>query len=125
MEFAFFFKQHLRKPFKNGAGVQFKSLEFLLTHCWASPSFHELFGLLKTTLVLSLITPTLIKKERKTWCYRDTDFHNGEVFNARLDGVLGNLMKYLIWWLANSPWKGSWNQVTFEIPSNPCHSMIL
>jgi len=36
-------------------------------------------------------------------------------FKARLDGVLGSL----IWWLATSPWQGSWSLMIFKILSNP------
>jgi len=46
------------------------------------------------------------------------------VFQARLDGALGNPIEYLIYQLA-TVWQGGWNLMICEVPSNPNHSMIL
>jgi len=44
-----------------------------------------------------------------------------EVFKARLDGALSNLVSRKV-----SPLMvGGWNRMTFKVPSNPYHSMIL
>ena len=48
-----------------------------------------------------------------------------EVFKARLDGALGNMIQCLIEWLATLPVARGWNLVIFEVPSNPSHPMIL
>ena len=42
------------------------------------------------------------------------------VFKARLDGALS----CLIWWLTALCMAGGWNNMGFEVPSNPSHSMI-
>ena len=44
-----------------------------------------------------------------------------EVFEARLDGALGNL----VWWEVSLPMARGWNWMGFKIPSNPNHSAIL
>ena len=44
-----------------------------------------------------------------------------ETLKARLDGALDSL----IWWSATLPTAGSWNWLSFKVPSNPSHSMIL
>ena len=44
-----------------------------------------------------------------------------EVFKARLDGALGNL----VWWEVSLPRAGGWNWMDFKAPSNPNHSMSL
>ena len=43
-----------------------------------------------------------------------------EVFKARLDGALGNL----VWWEVSLPMAGGWNWMVFKVPSNPNHSII-
>ena len=49
------------------------------------------------------------------------DAPSPEVFNARLDGALGNL----VWWEVSLPMAGGWNWVIFKVPSNTNHSEIL
>jgi len=44
-----------------------------------------------------------------------------EVFKARLDGALSNL----VWWKVSLAMVGGWNWMTFEVPCNPNHSMFL
>jgi len=44
-----------------------------------------------------------------------------EVFKARLDGALSSL----VWWKMSLLMAGGWNQMTFQVPSNPYHSVIL
>jgi len=44
-----------------------------------------------------------------------------EVFKARLDGALSNL----VWWKVSLPMAGSGNKMICKDPSNPNHSMIL
>ena len=44
-----------------------------------------------------------------------------EVFEARLDGALSNL----VWWKVSLPMAGGLELVIFKVPSNPNHSMIL
>jgi len=44
-----------------------------------------------------------------------------EVFKARLDGVLSNLVS----WKVSLPMAGGLDRVIFKVPSNPNHSMIL
>ena len=44
-----------------------------------------------------------------------------EVFKARLDGALGNL----VWWEVSLPMAGGWNWVIVKVPSNPNPSVIL
>ena len=44
-----------------------------------------------------------------------------EVFKARLDGALGNL----VWWEMSLPLASGWVWMIFKVPSNPNHSMIL
>ena len=44
-----------------------------------------------------------------------------EVFKARLDGALGNL----VWWEVSLPMAGDWNWMGFNVPSSPNHSVIL
>jgi len=43
-----------------------------------------------------------------------------EAFKARLYGVLGSL----IWWVAPLLTVWTWNWMTFNVPSNPSHSVI-
>ena len=43
-----------------------------------------------------------------------------EVYEARLDGALGNL----VWWEVSLAMAGGWNQMDFKVPSNPNHSVI-
>ena len=43
------------------------------------------------------------------------------VSKARLDGALSNL----VWWEMSLLMAGGWNQMSFKVPSNPTHSMIL
>ena len=43
------------------------------------------------------------------------------VLKARLDGALSKLG----WWKMSLLMEGVWNQMIFEVPSNPNHSMIL
>jgi len=43
-----------------------------------------------------------------------------EVFNARLDKAMSNL----VWWKGPCPWQGDWNKMICNVPSNPNHSMI-
>jgi len=42
-------------------------------------------------------------------------------FKARLDGALSNLG----WWEMSLLMAGDWNQMSFKVPSNPNHSVIL
>jgi len=44
-----------------------------------------------------------------------------EVFKARLDGALSNLVQ----WKMSCSWQRGWNCMIFMVPSNPKHSMIL
>jgi len=44
-----------------------------------------------------------------------------EVFKARLDGAWSNLG----WWKVSLPMAGGWNEMIYNVPSNPNHSMIL
>ena len=44
-----------------------------------------------------------------------------EVFKARLDGALNNLVR----WEVSLPMAGRWNWVIFNVPSNPNHCMVL
>jgi len=48
-----------------------------------------------------------------------------EVFKARLDGALGNVVQYQIWRLVALPVEGGWNLMILGVPPNPSHSMIL
>ena len=42
-------------------------------------------------------------------------------FKARLVGALSSLG----WWKGPCPWQGGWNQMIFQVPSNPNHSRRL
>jgi len=44
-----------------------------------------------------------------------------EVFKARLDGALSNLVQ----WKLSVPMAGRLNEMIFKVPSNPNHSVIL
>jgi len=56
------------------------------------------------------------------WLPREAvDASSLAVFKVRLDGALSNL----VWWKVSWPMAGRWNQMTFKVPSNPNHSMIL
>jgi len=44
-----------------------------------------------------------------------------EVFKARLDGALSNL----VWWKGSLPMAGVWNWMIYKVTSNPNHSVIL
>ncbi|PKU33223.1 hypothetical protein llap_16473 [Limosa lapponica baueri] len=44
-----------------------------------------------------------------------------EVFKARLDGALSDL----VWWEVSLPRAGVWNWMILKVPSNSDHSMIL
>ena len=46
---------------------------------------------------------------------------NAEVFKARLDEALGNL----VWWKIALLIAGGWNRMIFKVPSNTNHSVIL
>jgi len=43
------------------------------------------------------------------------------VLKARLDGALSNL----VWWEMSLLMAGGWNQMSFKVPSNTNHSVIL
>ena len=45
-----------------------------------------------------------------------------EVFKARLDAALGNLVNGEV---SGPAWQGGWRFMTLEVPSNPGHSVIL
>jgi len=44
-----------------------------------------------------------------------------EVFKARVDGALSNL----VWGKVSLPMAGGWNYMVFKVPSSSNHSMIL
>ena len=44
-----------------------------------------------------------------------------EILKARLDGALGSLIR----WVAALPMAGGWVWMSFNVPSNPNHSVIL
>ena len=48
-----------------------------------------------------------------------------EMFKARLDGALGNLVKRIISYLVTLPAARVVANMTVEVPSNPSHTMIL
>ena len=44
-----------------------------------------------------------------------------DVLRGRVNEALGNL----VWWEVSLPMAGGWNWMSFKVPSNPNHSVIL